>query len=313
LTEDVDASLDRCVACLLCSFQGLRLLQQKSELRDLLSSVKQRRDAQFTRLAQPAPPLLVKIAPDLSDEEKQDIADVVLELKLDGLVISNTTIARPPQLRSPNQLQSGGLSGAPLKHVSTDLVRDMYRRTHGQVVIVGVGGVESGIDAYAKIKAVRFSSDLFAHRTQDPANQRTTPRTLKLMYVHRCLLLCALLPAGRQLGAGVHDLRAQRTVPVALHQARSQYAAPTRRIPQCARSRRGRCTTRTASSSSSSRTSTLCATTLSTHVRNPLPKLNSTATFRQRAWIRAVRERAQTCKARENTFNVARISFEQHF
>jgi len=132
---------------------GLRALQQKSELRDLLFRVKERRDHLFRRLAQPAPPLLVKIAPDLSESDKQDIADVVLELRLDGLVISNTTVARPPQLRSPNQLQSGGLSGAPLKHVSTDLVRDMYRRTKGQVVIIGVGGVESGVDAYAKIKA----------------------------------------------------------------------------------------------------------------------------------------------------------------
>jgi hypothetical protein len=231
---------------LLCSFQGLRLLQQKSELRDLLSNVKQRRDAQFTRLAQPAPPLLVKIAPDLSDEEKQDIADVVLELKLDGLVISNTTIARPPQLRSPNQLQSGGLSGAPLKHVSTDLVRDMYRRTRGQVVIVGVGGVESGIDAYAKIKAVRSRTHTeprkSAHNAADAKAHGRAP----------LLVVCALLSAGCQFGAGVHDLRAQWTLSAALHQARSQHAAHARWIPQCARSRRCRCTTRTASSSRAS-------------------------------------------------------------
>ena len=134
--------------------QGLRALQQKKELHDLLSGVKQRRDTQFALTLQSAPPLLVKIAPDLSEEDRQDIAEVVLDVGIDGLVISNTTIARPPELRSPAQFESGGLSGAPLKHVSTDLIRDMYRRTQGRVVIIGVGGVENGVDAYAKIRAV---------------------------------------------------------------------------------------------------------------------------------------------------------------
>jgi len=114
------------------SLQGLRALQQKQELHDLLSSVQHRRDALFRSLRRPAPPLLVKIAPDLTESEKDAIAGVVLDLKLDGLLISNTTVARPPELRSHNQIQTGGLSGAPLKHVTTDLVRDMYRRTNGQ-------------------------------------------------------------------------------------------------------------------------------------------------------------------------------------
>jgi dihydroorotate dehydrogenase len=146
---------------LLCLFldlhwttQGLRALQQKNELHALLSGVKNRRDAQFARLGQPAPPLLVKIAPDLTESDRQDIADVCLDVQLDGLIISNTTLARPAELTSPNKKEVGGLSGAPLKHVSTDLVRDMYRRTKGRVVIIGVGGVETGMDAYAKIKAV---------------------------------------------------------------------------------------------------------------------------------------------------------------
>lgn len=100
------------------------------------------------------PPLLVKIAPDLTEQDRTDIADVCIDVGMDGLIISNTTIARAPELRSPNQLEVGGLSGAPLKHVTTDLIRDMYKKTNGKLVIIGVGGVENGIDAYAKIKAV---------------------------------------------------------------------------------------------------------------------------------------------------------------
>jgi len=145
---------EACTLCLFFIFQGLRNLQQKHELQHLLSSVKIRRNEQFAMWNKPAPPLLVKIAPDLTEDDKHDIADVCLNVGLDGMIISNTTIARPPELRSPEQIEVGGLSGAPLKHVTTDLIRDMYQRTQGKVVIIGVGGVENGIDAYAKIKAV---------------------------------------------------------------------------------------------------------------------------------------------------------------
>jgi dihydroorotate dehydrogenase len=98
------------------------------------------------------PPLLLKIAPDLMDEERADIAAVALETGLDGLIVSNTTIARPP-LRSPHAGETGGLSGRPLFEASTALLREMYRRTEGRLPLVGVGGVASGADAYAKIRA----------------------------------------------------------------------------------------------------------------------------------------------------------------
>lgn len=146
--------------------QGLRSLQQKSELFTLLSSVLAHRNSLFSSSssssslstasasARPVPPLLVKIAPDLSEEAKDDIADVVLRSGVDGIIISNTTLARPKELKSPQRNESGGLSGAPLKQISTQLIAEMYRKTKGKVVIIGVGGVENGQDAYNKIKAV---------------------------------------------------------------------------------------------------------------------------------------------------------------
>jgi dihydroorotate dehydrogenase len=82
------------------------------------------------------------------------VPQVCLSVGLDGLIISNTTISRPSSLIAPEQKEVGGLSGAPLKAVTTEMIRDMYARTRGELVIIGVGGIENGEDAYAKIKAV---------------------------------------------------------------------------------------------------------------------------------------------------------------
>jgi dihydroorotate dehydrogenase len=129
---------------------GLRNLQRRSEVSALIERVREARDR-----AVPAnpPPLLVKIAPDLTQEERADLAAVALETAVDGLVISNTTVARPPELRSPHAPEVGGLSGRPLFQPSTELLREMYELTGGRVVLVGVGGISSGADAYAKIRA----------------------------------------------------------------------------------------------------------------------------------------------------------------
>jgi len=136
---------------------GLRNLQAKSSLTDLLTRVKARRDAlarsKIHAETPVAPPLMLKIAPDLTDEQKQDIADVCLNVGIDGLIISNTTLSRPSTLKSSNASEIGGLSGAPLKHMSTELIRDMHQRTKGSLVIIGVGGIENGEDVYAKIRA----------------------------------------------------------------------------------------------------------------------------------------------------------------
>ncbi|XP_071175973.1 dihydroorotate dehydrogenase (quinone), mitochondrial-like isoform X2 [Mytilus edulis] len=129
---------------------GLRAMQGKDMLDTLLEKVLSERDHIRGR----KPPLLVKIAPDLTDQDKKDIAEVVLNRKesLGGLIISNTTVSRPDSLKSPYKDEVGGLSGEPLKDLSTKTISDMYRLTEGKVAIIGVGGIGSGEDAYDKIK-----------------------------------------------------------------------------------------------------------------------------------------------------------------
>ncbi|KAM4639349.1 dihydroorotate dehydrogenase (quinone), mitochondrial isoform 5-T5 [Amazona ochrocephala] len=129
---------------------GLRDLQGKAELQDLLAKVLAARDA-LPCTQKPA--VLVKIAPDLSTQDKQDIASVVCELGVDGLIVSNTTVSRPSSLQSRQRSEPGGLSGKPLRELSTQTIRDMYSLTRGQVPIIGVGGVSSGQDALEKIRA----------------------------------------------------------------------------------------------------------------------------------------------------------------
>ncbi|EDO35448.1 predicted protein [Nematostella vectensis] len=131
---------------------GLRALQGREELTQLIDNALEAR-----RQASPSaqPPLLVKIAPDLTEEDKIDIASVITRQghQIDGLIVSNTTITRPSTLQSPNKTEQGGLSGAPLREMSTGAVGDMYRLTEGKIPIIGVGGISSGQDAYDKIKA----------------------------------------------------------------------------------------------------------------------------------------------------------------
>uniref|UniRef100_A0A3Q3K7U6 Dihydroorotate dehydrogenase (quinone), mitochondrial n=1 Tax=Monopterus albus TaxID=43700 RepID=A0A3Q3K7U6_MONAL len=129
---------------------GLRDLQGKAELRQLLHAVLKQRDA---LQGEHKPPVLVKIAPDLTAQDKQDIADVVTELGVDGLMVSNTTVSRPETLQDPHKSEVGGLSGQPLKELSTNTVREMYNLTKGKVPIVGIGGVANGQDAMDKIRA----------------------------------------------------------------------------------------------------------------------------------------------------------------
>nr|XP_055162643.1 dihydroorotate dehydrogenase (quinone), mitochondrial isoform X1 [Nyctereutes procyonoides] len=129
---------------------GLRSLQGKAELRHLLAKVLQERDA-LQGAHKPA--VLVKIAPDLTAQDKEDIASVVKELGIDGLIITNTTVSRPASLQGALRSEIGGLSGKPLRDLSTQTIREMYALTKGGVPIIGVGGVSSGQDALEKIRA----------------------------------------------------------------------------------------------------------------------------------------------------------------
>ncbi len=98
-------------------------------------------------------PVLLKISPDLTDQDKADIAAVALQTGVDGLIATNTTIDRPAHLTDSQKGQTGGLSGRPLYATSTRVLSEMYRLTAGKLPLIGVGGVASAADAYAKIKA----------------------------------------------------------------------------------------------------------------------------------------------------------------
>lgn len=129
---------------------GLRALQDKDQLSALITAT---RDAATKACNGESRPLLVKIAPDLTLEDKQDIASTIRETGVDGLIISNTTITRPANLRSRDRNETGGLSGVPLFPITVSLVGEMYRLTQGKVPLIGVGGIASGVDAYAMIRA----------------------------------------------------------------------------------------------------------------------------------------------------------------
>ena len=125
---------------------GLRALQNRDELSTLLAMLVEARGGRTM-------PLLLKIAPDLDEHALDDIAAVVLESGIEGLIVSNTTLARPPWLRSGYAQEPGGLSGRPLFEPSTRVLAEMRRRVGTKLVLVGVGGISSGADAYAKIRA----------------------------------------------------------------------------------------------------------------------------------------------------------------
>jgi dihydroorotate dehydrogenase len=127
---------------------GLRGLQNHDELERLLSRLTDLRARETRRT-----PLLLKIAPDLDEGAMDAIAEVVRASGIEGLIVSNTTIARPTTLASANAREQGGLSGAPLFEPSTLVLKGMRERVGAGLVIIGVGGVASGADALAKLRA----------------------------------------------------------------------------------------------------------------------------------------------------------------
>jgi dihydroorotate dehydrogenase len=121
-----------------------RMFQRREPLDDLLA-----------RLAgvRGATPMALKVSPDLTDAEKSDIVSLALKHRVDGMVVANTTATRPPGLRSPHQGERGGLSGPPVKEMSRRLLAEVAQLAQGRLTLVGVGGIESGADAYAMIRA----------------------------------------------------------------------------------------------------------------------------------------------------------------
>jgi dihydroorotate dehydrogenase len=131
---------------------GLRDLQAVDRLRPLLTAVREAADRSADRRV----PLLVKIAPDLADDDVDAVADLALELGLDGVIATNTTIGREGLRTAPAAVEAagaGGLSGAPLKERSLEVLRRLRARTDGRLTLVSVGGVETADDVWERILA----------------------------------------------------------------------------------------------------------------------------------------------------------------
>jgi dihydroorotate dehydrogenase len=130
---------------------GLRELQEKESLRKILTNLQ----TLNTKLLNPKP-ILLKISPDLTIEQVDDVIDLSVEINLDGLVVSNTTISRDLLQTSNLKLQTigaGGLSGLPVQQRSTELVKYIHQKTNGQIPIIASGGIFNGDDAKDKIDA----------------------------------------------------------------------------------------------------------------------------------------------------------------
>ena len=130
---------------------GLRELQEKDALRKILTQLKIRNEELKIKK-----PILLKIAPDLTRDQLDDVIDLALEIKLNGLVAANTTISRDQLQTSNGKLQTigaGGLSGKPLRERSTEIVRYIHQRTKGQLPVIASGGIFTGADAKEKIEA----------------------------------------------------------------------------------------------------------------------------------------------------------------
>jgi dihydroorotate dehydrogenase len=135
---------------------GLRELQEKDALHKILTNL-QSQNSKFNPSTGSAPkPILLKIAPDLTTEQIDDVIALALEIKLDGLVASNTTISRDQLQTTNHQLQTigaGGLSGLPVKVRSTEIVKYIHQKTSGQIPVIASGGIFTGADAKEKIEA----------------------------------------------------------------------------------------------------------------------------------------------------------------
>ena len=124
---------------------GLRALQEAAALDELLAAVIEAR-------GESVPPIFLKVAPDLDPNDIDALARVVVDRKLDALIIANTTISRPP-LSSPHATEQGGLSGEPLRPLALQRLRDFRHATGSAIPLIAAGGIASADDAYARIRA----------------------------------------------------------------------------------------------------------------------------------------------------------------
>jgi dihydroorotate dehydrogenase len=147
---------------------GLRGLQEKGALSELLERTAQARIAVAREYGQR--PLFLKVSPDLDEDAAADITALALTWRLDALIVSNTTIARPATLHSPARREAGGLSGRPLLHPSTEALRWFARASKGRLALIGAGGVASGACALMKIKAGASAVQLYTAMVYEGPN-----------------------------------------------------------------------------------------------------------------------------------------------
>ena len=156
---------------------GLRALQDEGALTALLDAVLEARGRQ-------GPPVFLKVAPDLESADIDAIARIVVDKHLGALIVSNTTISRPV-LHSPQAGESGGLSGAPLRDLAQQRLRDFRKATGGQIPLVGVGGIATAADAWARIRAGASLVQLYSAMTYaGPGIARTITAGLEAL-MHR--------------------------------------------------------------------------------------------------------------------------------
>lgn len=140
--------------------KGLRDLQSKDALEDLLGRINEMREIQTK--AHGKRPVFLKIAPDISDSDIENISKIVIDFKMDALIVSNTTIARPETLKSNHKSQIGGLSGRPLFNKSTEILKSFNHALNGKIDLIGVGGIASGDDAISKLEAGAKAIQLYS-------------------------------------------------------------------------------------------------------------------------------------------------------
>ena len=130
---------------------GLRALQEREPLTNLLLALQRKNREMGT-----GKPILVKISPDLTNEQLDDIIDIVRYTDIQGIVATNTTVSRDGLLTSPGEIGEigeGGLSGMPLRERSTEVIRYLHQRSNGEIPIIGVGGIFTAEDAIEKLEA----------------------------------------------------------------------------------------------------------------------------------------------------------------
>ena len=137
---------------------GLRALQTKAALEELLGRLAATRD---DLPARGRVPMFLKVAPDLEDGEVEAIVETVIANGLSGIIVSNTTISRPP-LASRHAGEAGGLSGAPLTELATEMLKRFHQSAAGRVALIGAGGIGSGEQAYARIRAGAAAVQLYS-------------------------------------------------------------------------------------------------------------------------------------------------------